>query len=410
MGGFYHSLSVPRSVHQQVESLVSSWLLARGFERAEDGVLDLDREAERGCLLFWGDRWTTILYSHFEEEERLKLELGKLEIPLLHVWLHDSDLWGYELYEDGDVVSAFNSNPRYFGGEMPTEGPNDALRLARAWFGDESRARELLSLQKKKGIFMDPVCDRFASWLGAPPAASQYEYVMAGERDWKGFPEVHLRFRRPGFDPMDGFDLHRLRVESPPLEEAPQPWKPSLGFRLLTGAMRLFFLPLSLYSRWKLRSGGSAPGAPAPGSWPGQEWKVEGEFLVNERRRCRVSLAHGALAAHGPGILPFRVGPLAVNASVRPGSMIAAALTNLRGREIQADERFHVGDFPARFIASTWPEPLRFIYDVCIATPIAVYWFQASVAEPPGEDALARFRATVETFELLPETASRVPG
>lgn len=175
MGGSYHSLSVPRSVHGEVESLVSSWLLARGFERAEDGVLDLNREAERGCLIF-------------------------------------------------------------FGGEMEAEGPNDAARLARAWFGDEGRAGELLSLQKKKGIFLDPVCDRFARWLGAPPAASQYGSVMAGERTWEGFPEIHLRFRRPGFDPMDGFDLHRLRVESPPLEEAPKPSKPSPGLRLLTGA------------------------------------------------------------------------------------------------------------------------------------------------------------------------------
>lgn len=407
MGGFYYSLSVPRSVHKQMESLVSSWLLARGFERAEDGVLDLDREAERGCLIFWGDRWTTVLYSHFDEEERLKLELEKLELPILHLWLHDSDLWGYELYEEGDVVSAFNSNPRYFGGEMPAEGPNDAIRLARAWFGDESRARELLSLQKKKGIFMDPVCDRFAHWLGAPPAAARYENVMAGERTWEACPEIHLRFRRPGFDPMDGFDLHRLRIESPPLEEAPQPWKPPLGFRLLTGAMRLFFFPLSLYARWKLRSG--SPEADAlPG--PAWEWKVEGDLLVNERRRCRLSLSHGAKALRGPGILPFQVGPLAVHSSVRSGSMTAAALANLRGREIRADERFHVGDFPARFIASTWPEPRRFIYDVYIATPIAVYWFQASVLEPPGEDALARLRATIETFELLPETASRVPG
>ncbi|HEX6865185.1 MAG TPA: hypothetical protein VF414_20310, partial [Thermoanaerobaculia bacterium] len=178
MGGFYHSLSVPRSVCSQVESLVSSWLFARGFERAEDGVLDLDREAERGCLILWGDGWTTVLYSHFEEEDRLRLELEKLELPLLHVWLHDSDLWGYELYEEGDVVSAFHSNPRYFGGEIEAEGPNDTARIARAWFGDETRAGELLSLQKKKGIFMDPVCERFARWLGAPPAASQYAYLM----------------------------------------------------------------------------------------------------------------------------------------------------------------------------------------------------------------------------------------
>jgi hypothetical protein len=405
MGGFYHSLSVPRSVHGEVESLVSSWLAARGFERAEEGVLDLDREAERGCLIFWDGRWTTILYSHFEEEDRLRLELERLELPLLHVWLHDSDLWGYELYEEGEVVSAFNSNPRYFGGETPAEGPNDVGRIARACFGDESRAGELLSLQKKKGIFMDPVCDRFARWLGAAPAAAQYENVIAGERTWKGFSETHLRFRRPGFDPMNGFDLHRLRVESQPLEDVAPVWKPSPGFRLLTGAFRFLFFPLSLYFRWKMRSGMNVlTGAPEAGSFPGQEWKVEGDFLVNERRRCRISLAHGAEAARGAGILPFRVGPLAVHSSVRSGAMTAAALQQgLRGREIQSDESFEVGDFPARFVASAWPEPRRFIYEVCIATPIAVYWFQASAGEPAEEDVLARLRATVETFELLLE-------
>ncbi|HKV10605.1 MAG TPA: hypothetical protein VJ725_20860 [Thermoanaerobaculia bacterium] len=405
MGGFYHSLSLPRSVHSQAESLVSSWLFARGFERAEDGVLDLDREAERGCLIFWGEGWTTVLYSHFEEEDRLRLELEKLELPLLHVWLHDSDLWGYELYEEGDVVSAFNSNPRYFGSETGAEGPNDTARIARAWFGDERRAGELLALQKKKGIFLDPVCERFARWLGAPPAASQYAYVTAGERLWDGLPEIHLRFRRPGFDPMDGFDLHRLRVESPPLEEAGEPWRPSPGFRLLTGAIRLLFFPLSLYARLKLRFAKKATlGLPETGSVPEPEWKVEGSFLVNERRRCRVSLAHGAEVARGLGILPLQVGPLPVTASVRSGAMVAAGLNNLRGREIQSDERFHVGDFPARFVASTWPEPRRFIYDFYIATQIAVYWFQASVAEPPGEDTLTRLRATVESFELLPRS------
>ena len=103
MGADYWSQSVPADVHERVDVVVRSWLEAKGFEEIGDEPLfDLDKEIERGFFLFWNDRWTVVVYSDLEEVERLTFELaGKLELPVLQLWAHDSDLWGYELHGDG---------------------------------------------------------------------------------------------------------------------------------------------------------------------------------------------------------------------------------------------------------------------------------------------------------------------
>ncbi|MGB7537959.1 MAG: hypothetical protein WBM17_05435, partial [Anaerolineales bacterium] len=98
MGAFFSSHSLPGDVHELVDQKLGDWLSRKGFAEPADPILDLCPEGERAYYLFWSERWTVVLFSQLDEEERLLFELGNTGLPVLHLWLHDSDLWGYELY------------------------------------------------------------------------------------------------------------------------------------------------------------------------------------------------------------------------------------------------------------------------------------------------------------------------
>ena len=179
MGGFFTSYNIPGGAHEAVDQKIKEWLSRKGFQEPPDPVLDHIQEGERAYYLFWNDRWTIVLFSHFEEEERLLFELSSAGRPVLHLWLHDSDLWGYELYLKNRPLAAFNSNPKYFGADEAPAAPNDIRLLMEQCSIRGLSVSRIEDLQKKRGLFKENACEAFAKAIGIGPAASQYGYQMA---------------------------------------------------------------------------------------------------------------------------------------------------------------------------------------------------------------------------------------
>src|SRR5205809_4093922 len=180
MGAFFQSVAIPTDSPGDVRTLVTTWLAAKGFEpRPEPPLFECDAETERGLCLFASDRWVVLLYSHMDTEgPRLLHELGKLNRPLLRVWVHDSDLWGYDLHQDEELVASFNSHPHYFGyaEELPLPANGDPALLCELC-PVEAGAEAIARIQRGRALFKEVICRRFCQAIGAAPAGFGYRDI-----------------------------------------------------------------------------------------------------------------------------------------------------------------------------------------------------------------------------------------
>lgn len=409
MGAFFTSYSIPGDVHEAVDQKIREWLSRKGFQEPPDPVLDHCKEGERAYFLFWNDRWTIVLFSHFEEEERLLFELRNDGRPVLHLWLHDSDLWGYELFLKNRPLAAFNSNPKYFGAYEEPVAPNDIPLLMEQCSIRGLTVSEMEGLQKRKGIFKENACEAFAQAIGIGPASSQYGYHSEAEPAAPGFSVAHRRYRKRGFDPMRNFNLH-AEPAKPPQEAMPIPSEmPALplGFRVFMEIMKVAAIPAGWLFRIilaiKLKTGGIPGLTDAAGaSQVPKEYALEGEWLVNPKRRCRIKLSEGAAPSDAAAMLPFKIQGREVFSRTMSAEEARHILTSLHSRPIEEEEDYWIESLPAKRIrikASQKPERFRYMY--FIQAPAAVYFFSLDSDGVLGPADLEALGKTIESFQVI---------
>lgn len=439
MGSFYSSYSIPGEVHEEVRQLVTAWLGAKGFEEVDEPqLMELDETQERGVFLYWNDHWTIVLYSNYDEEQRLHFELKKLEKPLLHLWLHDSSLWGYELTHEEEVVSAFNSNPRYFGASQEMEGPNDieaVCRLCQA----PGQEFSIQKLQGKRRVFKDEVCRDFAALLGASPAASCYRYDQEepGEADTTGFNVLHLRFRSEGWDPMAHFNLHEITASPRPLQptaQAGEGWenlKETLGeeqaMRLqkqfqraqaVSGCMMFLLKPLALIFRGIFRLTmrqsrvyrtitGSMQDTSTAGTF--QPFRIDGDYLINDRHQCRIKLVEGAVAekffpmvSRFSSVFAFAIRDIRVTCSAMRPQQVEQMLTNWPANSELVEENRTINNLPAKSLSVSYQTNQESSFQELhfLQAPRVIYVFSASSKEKPTDEICSAIRGSVDSFEI----------
>ncbi|MFT4625714.1 MAG: hypothetical protein ACI8PZ_004385 [Myxococcota bacterium] len=331
MGANHLSQTVLGADPAAVRALLVQWMRTKGYDlRPGTPRTALDAEHERAVWLAWRDDRTVLLGNAIQELPRQLFELKKLGAPVLELWMHDSDLWGYQLWREGKCAAAFNSQPRYFGPPEPPEGPNDVALLCRVTgaVGEEPAVKRL---QAKRALFAESVSAELAALLGIAPAAAQYD--PPGQMHWatEGFDTEHLWFRRAGWDPMAGFDLAGVRFETweppthpdlTPTDRATIAWHQGIG-RTVGLSIGCLFAPLGWLFRgitwWRSRAPteqleASDATAPVAASVDPDVEHLDGR-LVNRRHGVEVTLPSGArvetyhLAGGGPGsVLRFGVG------------------------------------------------------------------------------------------------------
>jgi hypothetical protein len=298
---------------------LDAWMRAKGFEKidsAEAALLPPHSEAERGAFLLGNGSWTVLAYSDFEEEERLIFELSRSSRPFLRFFVVDSDVWAYQLYRSGEIVSAFVSKPGLWD-DLPS-GPNDIDQL-RSVLRIAVAEPELKELQRQRGPLADFSALRFLNAIGLAPAMSQFDYLRENEFERRDFEVRELRYRRPGFDPMQGFDLHRITRRPPDLIEVREPQDDggaeallSFDVRLMLAASRiLFFLlkPLYWISRplilWRMRRAGGLSGNSGfegglrEGVQPQRSLSIRDGIACHEGLGFLLRWPEGAVEAHG---------------------------------------------------------------------------------------------------------------
>lgn len=443
MGAFYNSYSVKGNVHEETRRVIISWLNAKGFELANTlPVTELDQNNERGVFLYWNKKWVVILYSNIEEESRLLFDLKQIEAPLLHTWVHDSDVWGYELYNDSEMVTAFISNPKYLSESFSEEAPNDIEKLCELCeIPDEMET--VFGLQRKNNLFREQICEKFAELLGVPPAASSYAYNESdlAENNPSGFHKEHLVFRPQNWDPMYLFDIHKFSVSSIQKQKEEELNKQQMNENAMEkklsdirqtafwvhkafGCLSLIIKPVLMViyspffiSKWIQRTLGFNRGSNMLSFKSRKKMKemnatyrVMNDFIVNERHSCRIRLTEGAVVNYDPVgstsisfVFAFQVDNIMVSCRTFLPNTLEYSLSFFPPDVNILEENRTVSSMKAKMI--------RIIIDIegmesfrefhAIQAPKAIYVLDIFSESKPDEETLSKIHSIIDSFEFV---------
>lgn len=183
MGGFYGSVQVRSDDRERVKAAAEQIARAKKIH----------------CLVSPANNgWIAIFPENHGQDDAVSREIAQLlqDVDMLHLMVHDDDVFAYWLYRDGKLVDSYWSAPGYFGKgsravEEKRSGSPEAFRPI---IGE--RVSELPALLERDAspVFATETLREFAKLLGISGAANAYEYLKAGERDgikgWRQFQEV----------------------------------------------------------------------------------------------------------------------------------------------------------------------------------------------------------------------------
>jgi hypothetical protein len=182
MGNFFGSVQVKTDDREQVR-------------RAAEAIA-----SERGIKCYLGPLlkgWVGIYPQDNGQDASVGEAIAQqLSQPVLHLLVHDDDIFAYQLWRAGEQLDSYWSKPGYFDeGEREEQEhlPGNAEVIAQVFDCKVDALRELLRRDEPL-IFEYERLQQFADLLRIPNALTAYEYLQAGERDgvrgWRQFEEL----------------------------------------------------------------------------------------------------------------------------------------------------------------------------------------------------------------------------
>lgn len=435
MGVFFNCICIPGKQTEQVHTAMDRWLTVRGYQESKEPVLfDLDSVSERSAFLVSNERWTLVFYSHFEEERRLIHELGGLA-PLLYLWVWDSDVWGWDLFEGSSFAGSFTSDPHShhsFDDATEERPAGDPARLCTA-LGLGDRAADVRSAQDRRSSFPEDACLELCRVLGAEPAASSYDELETGRASeilegWDREQVVYFNYQAATAAAGE-MDLHKLPVNPALRPSRVVELPPELAAemeRIRKSAQRtlLWMRPLgTMAGMWrKSRELVKGPGErPEPGE---PESRVEVALTSTQTRHQMLNQRHGVMIILPQGVdalkmsgkpsavFTFRAGGLTVRCTARRLRHLQEAIRPPGRAELLHDENFEVRDLPARhlrfrLLSRSGRERGEHLDLVVVQSYRALYVFHYRFGQDLTPEAEAAIRTTVQSFRVLDESGRR---
>ncbi len=396
MGAFYNSICLPGGEPAEIRHALERWLLGRGYRRSQEAVLfDLDGDSERSVFLVWNDRWTIVYFSHWDEERRLIRELQTEQFPLTYVWVYDSDVWGFDLFDAHGFVGSFSSDPKdhqSFADEMvPGEQrpPVDPAAMIELLNLDPQLASKITATMKKVSPFQEEICRELCALLEIEPAAASYDDLESGKLErvlegWNKDQWVYFHYHR-AVETIEGdLDLHGVEIDGAPPpgweEQATQQVRLSPELQAEMEQMRrrarfMFFVvrPISWLARaWRrLYELSFLRLAPKPAPEPERRSPVSIERTATATRHEVRNFRHGVRILLPAGVEPlevsgkpatvfsFRCGDTAVMCTARRLRHLWEVLRPPALSKVLRHEKYKVGPLLARHVLFELP-PSRF--------------------------------------------------
>ncbi|MHB0998556.1 MAG: hypothetical protein ACYC27_04860 [Armatimonadota bacterium] len=144
--------------------------------------------------------WTAVYpCSDCEHDELISSLLAeKIKNHIIHTMVHDSDIFMYVYFYNGELLDEFSSDPDYF--ETATDEERIALQGNPSVFAAlvseqlPALAEALEGARDGECAFADDALADFAEILNLPNALTSYEYLADGETDdiegWDSFIKI----------------------------------------------------------------------------------------------------------------------------------------------------------------------------------------------------------------------------
>ena len=436
MGAFYNCICIPGRKTQQVHSALGRWLTVRGYQESKEPVLfDLDSVSERSSFLVSNDRWTLVFYSHFEEERRLIHELRE-QAPLLYLWVWDSDVWGWDLFEGSGFAGSFSSDPgshQSFDDANEERPEADPERLCRALGLGADRVVAVCAAQEHRSAFPEDACLELCRLLAAEPAASSYDELETGRASevlegWHKEQVVYFNYEAA--TAADG----KMELHQQPADPASRPSRiielpPELAAemeRIRKSAQRtlLWMRPLgAMAGMWrKSKELVLGPGdRPEPGE---PESRISVALTATQTRHQMLNSRHGVMVILPQGVdalqtsgkpsavFCFRVGGLTVRCTARRLRHLEEAIRPTGRAELLHDENFDIRDLPARHLrfrlqSRSGRERGEYLDLMVVKSYRALYVFHYRFGPSLDPETETAIRATVHSFRVLDESGRR---
>lgn len=436
MGVFYNCICIPAKKTEQVHSALNRWLGVRGYRESTEPVLfDLDSESERSAFLVWNDRWTLVFYSHYDEERRLIHELRD-QVPLLYLWVWDSDVWGWDLFDAEGFAGSYSSNPHSHVSfeEVPEERPvAEPVRLCSALGLPKGHAEAVDAVAARQAAFPEDACLELCRLLDAEPAASSYDELETGRAQaalggWHKEQLVYFHYEAATAG-VGEMDLHKLPAEASSrpsriLEMPPEVAAEMERIRKSARQTLLWMRPLgAVAGMWrKSKELVMGPGErPEPGE---PESRVSVSLtatqtrhqMINERHGVMVLLPQGVDALQTSGkpaaVFAFRAGPLTVHCTGRRLRHLGEAIRPPGRAELLHDENFVIRDLQARhlrfrLLSRAGRERGEIVDLQVVKSYRALYVFHYRFGHDLEPETEAAIRAVVKSFRVLDESGRR---
>jgi hypothetical protein len=147
------------------------------------------------------DGWLAVYPdNHGQDDAVVKAIAKRFPGEILHVLVHDDDIFAYSYFRDGKRVDHYNSRPDYFGkvsarARQQCRGQPEMLAHLLPDRSALPELEELLSQGRDEPpLFATDMMERFVELFRLHNAICSYEYLMRGERDgiedWDQFTHV----------------------------------------------------------------------------------------------------------------------------------------------------------------------------------------------------------------------------
>ena len=174
MGMFLSLSAVWGKTKDEVVYCLNNYAITKGggLEPAE-----MDGHHQHYCIIEETHGHTTIVYptGYFLWDETSAYLSKALGTPVFFFHIHDSDLWMYELFVNGEIVDQFNPIPHYWDDHMSEEE-------RQSWKGDVNMIAEHIP-----GVEITAIANYLVCWnveLRNPPKAYIDDEFVIGD-EWQ---------------------------------------------------------------------------------------------------------------------------------------------------------------------------------------------------------------------------------
>lgn len=192
MGGFYDSIHVRTESYQLIQDVLTRLAKDKGYKFYLAPVIN---------------GWVSLFANEYWQESLSREISGETQTDVLHMMVHDDDIFRYLYYRSGELIDEYNSCPDYFGEEVPAKERKRLKGRPEVFtelVGNKSKVKKIRKILKPKSIFDKIKIPReiMQQAKKLQSLSKSIEQMMHNQEAMTDFIENHPELLKEKLDPL----------------------------------------------------------------------------------------------------------------------------------------------------------------------------------------------------------------